>query len=140
MSITESNIACSWFGPISQQLKTFRSVCTTTNICTKPVTIQLLCSTTSVARSPGTAAILQQTYLSLQIRTNATQNPTLVLEFTILVLPKKCCPHARKRFDLKQLKSFVEGVVDVDLARAIEDDNTSRTIQRSCVSMDIPYT
>jgi hypothetical protein len=49
------------------------------------------------------------------------------MELAILVLAKECQPHARQSISLQQAQSFLEGVVDVDLASTSNDRDTSST-------------
>ena len=51
----------------------------------------------------------------------------LVLESPVLVLTEERNSHARQGIVFEDLKALLEGVVDVDLARAVEDDDAAGT-------------
>lgn len=61
----------------------------------------------------------------------------LVIEFAILILPKKCCPNCGESIVLEQLQPLFKRVIDVNLPSAANDRKSTGTIN---VSNEYVYT
>lgn len=91
----------------------------------KPIRAPPVFSITAARRSQAGQKIKMRHKEIYQRHPDMRCTAHLILEASVLVLPEQRRPHAGQRIDLQQLQPLLEGVVDIDLASAVVDDDST---------------